>query len=787
MSQPSYNELLSDINNIGEQGFAIQKEQDNYIMRKAKSHLFFDDDTRIDFLASERFPGDPKGSNKYVNVDGELYYQNPNGEKLFNGVKYTKEFPNNEAVGFFGDKLVPNLVPASTFVADVGGGMAGARQGFKVGLSTLANPANPANKNPITAAAYLLGTTAIGGFGGNYLIGGAARTGREATIDQFYSLPPEEIAAAHKDLLVSSAFSLIPFGQGSVGTAKLLNIFNKDPDALRYLVELRGTTDETIKEAKRFGFDLTPAQADNIGTRASDLQYFLSRQPDARRITQFYDSQATQISEAITTFADEIGSQSGRVGDVNTSIVDTSKKVLDRLIAKRKERATRLYNILKEAPEGIKVNGIDGVIDLIDSKIAGEVLDESGKLIRVIKPAETTVKNLEKFKKIFYREDGTLVDDLMELDARRTTEMKQLALKLQGKGTGDAGTIFGIMDNMTSLMDETAPLYRQARRVYDPNKPSLQLIEKSAIGKFSRIMTDKQTATAMKDLFDPNVSVKSLRNARRILQTADPELFKDIKKQFILDQYDKFFRSESLQKGMPAFQKYFSRNQVKAMMEEMLSPEEYANFSRMNELMGMAFKIPTAGSPTQPLTEMAGQLAHEGLSGSTKTSQTALALINLAGRFATGRLGEDVVARIAKDQQAGYLNLLTDQLLSDPNAAKNLDEIYNFFNKNEFIAKQIGLRGTVEGVENLIEPSVKPYTGDVSIPTSVEETPPFDQQSYEDLLKEINSASLNSGAMNEISSQSISNKQEGVNSIVLPNEDDRLIAMRQQAGIAGLV
>ena len=80
----------------------------------------------------------------------------------------------------------------------------------------------------------MLGSTAIGGFGGNYFFGGLARTGREATIDQFYSLPPEEIAAAHNDLLVSSAFSLIPFGQGSVGTAKLLNVFNKEPDALRY-------------------------------------------------------------------------------------------------------------------------------------------------------------------------------------------------------------------------------------------------------------------------------------------------------------------------------------------------------------------------------------------------------------------------------------------------------------------------------------------------------------------------------------------------------------------------
>ena len=29
---------------------------------------------------------------------------------------------------------LPNLVPASTFVADVGGGMAGAKAGFKTGL-----------------------------------------------------------------------------------------------------------------------------------------------------------------------------------------------------------------------------------------------------------------------------------------------------------------------------------------------------------------------------------------------------------------------------------------------------------------------------------------------------------------------------------------------------------------------------------------------------------------------------------------------------------------------------
>ena len=782
MSQKSYEELMQDINKTGELGFAQQKESDNYTIRKAKSHLFFDDDTRIDFLASERFPGDPMGSMKYVNIDGDLYYQNPNGEKVFNGTKYTKEFPNNEAVGFFGDKVVPNLMPASTFVADVGGGMAGAKFGFKQGLRLIANPANPATKNPYVAGAVLLGSTAAGGFGGNYLLGGVARTGREATIDQFYSLPPEEIAAAHNDLLISSAFSLIPFGQGSMGTAKLLNVFNKDLDALKYLVELRGTTDETIQEAKRFGFDLTPAQADQIGSRGADLQYFLSRQPDARKITQFYDSQAMQISEAIRTFADDIGSQSGKVGDVNTRLVDTSKRVLDELTAKRKQRATRLYNILKESPGGIKVNHMDNVIDLIDSKIAGEVLDESGKVVNVIRPADETVKNLEKFKKMFFDKDGVLVEDLMELDARRTTEMKKLAFALQGEGTGDAGTIFGIMDNMTALMDESAPMYRQARRVYDPNKPALQLVEKSAIGRFGKIMTDKQTATAMKNLFDPNVSLKSLRNSRRILQAADPELFKDIKKQFILDQYDKFFRAESLQKGMPGFQKYFSGNKTEAMMKEMLEPEEFANFSRMNELMGMAFKIPTSGSQTQPLTEMASQLAHEGLGGKTKAAQTALALINLPGRFFQGQLGQDIVGRIAKDQQQGYLNILTDQLLEGPDTIKNLDEVYNFFNTNEFMIKQTGLRGGVEGYQGITEPSVQPYTGN-------EQPAQPEQPGYEDLLNQINSMSPTDGAMNQpafdMPSSDLAPPQM-LSPTILPDEKDREIAMRQMGGLGSL-
>ena len=110
---------------------------------------------------------------------------------------------------------------------------------------------------------------------------------------------------------------------------------------------------------------------------------------------------------------------------------------------------------------------MQGVIDLLDSKIAGEVLDADGNVIRVIEPSPDTVKNLTEFRKMFFKEDGSLVTDLMELDARRTSEMKKLAFKLQGEGTGDAGQIYQVMDNMTALMDEAHPDYALATETTD--------------------------------------------------------------------------------------------------------------------------------------------------------------------------------------------------------------------------------------------------------------------------------------------------------------------------------
>jgi hypothetical protein len=446
------------------------------------------------------------------------------------------------------------------------------------------------------------------------------------------------------------------------------------------------------------------------------------------------------------------------------------------LTRRRKERATRLYNIIKEAPEGIRVNKVQSVVDSIDSKIAGEILDSSGKVIRTIEPDPNTVKVLQEFRKTFYDANGALIDDLATLDARRTSSMQKIIKSTQDEGTGDFGLLLGLRDDLTKLMDESEPLYALARRVYDPTKPSLQLVEKSVIGKFGKLMTDKQTATAMKNLFDPDVSIKSLRNARRVLQAVDPELFKDVKKQFILGQLDKFSKLGNLQQGLPGFQKYFLDPKVNRMMKEMLSPEEYTNFYRMNELVGKAFSIPTGGSPTQPLSAEYEKLAQEALGTGTNALKLFFATARIPGRILSGQTGDDLVANISAKQRDKYFEALTEVLLDDPNAAKTLDDVFNFVNTTEFGMKQSLLRGGSEGVEAITEPSEKPYTGE-------------QRDDYiQDLENQIDVLS-NPQSMNVTPPKPTPTlaPQQMLSPTVLPNEDDREIALRQQMGIAGLV
>ena len=755
MAETSYAEQTARLIEQQSLNEADQSQQSmSYGLMKARSNLFFDDDSRIEYLASEKFPDDPSASLRYRYKDGELIYRDYDGTDK-------AVFAPGEDVNWFESSVVPNIVPFTTFTSDVAGGMAGASAGFKKGVELSKRITHPAAK-----AAIILGSAAIGGFGGNYIAGGVARGGRLKLIDMFHNLPPEEIYAAHQDLLVSSGFSAIPFGAGPV--RGVVNKFVGKEDNLRYLMNLRRDNQTIIDEAAQMGIQITQAEAADIGTRAINIQYFLSRQPQIESVRKFYNGRAAKTREAVEVLAHSFGSMKQQFGDVGQRVAAAGKWAIDELGKRRKARATKLYDGIRNAPEPVLVDTTP-IIKNIDSQLANPELDPD------------VVESLTAFKKLLFDKDDNQIQNMMSLHDRRAGSIENLIK--ENIGTDQGSRLISLREDLTTMFDVADDTYQLARRVYDPTKPALQMTERSAIGKLSRIMTDKQTSRAVLDLFDPNVSIQSVRNAKRVLRVVDPETFKDAKKMFITTKLDDLMR-QSIDEGLPQFQQFFAKSKVNKMMKEMLEPDEYQSFNRMIEIIGKAMSVPKGGSPTQPLLALEKALAADTAGLGQKTVKFLLSAIRLPGRILQGTVGDDMMKNIAMRQADSYYKALADSLF-DPDAVINIEKAYQYFAPLEFGVKQAVTRGTAEGIDAITEEGDEPYS-------------PTDQQikamrqQLEQQQEGLNNpqSSLDINMFENMQPSGLGDATGGfdpsMSPTILPSASDREIAMRMNAKRSGI-
>ena len=765
--------------------FGQMSEDPDYALRRAKASLFFDDDAKLEFLASQRFPNDPLAALRYKIVDGVIVYEDDDGT-----VK--PEFIRPSDAGVLDEFVTPNLVPAGTFTADLAGGMIGAKKGFQKGLEYAKKSRV---KNPYALAGIVLGSTALGGFGGTLAVGGATRTARGLLADQFYNLPPEEIYAALRDAGISASLSAIPFGAGP--TRNVVAKFTGKEDALRQLLNEKKSVQGIIDQAKEYGIDLTVAEAGDIGTRAASLQYFLSRQPQIQKIQQFYNNRSQQIAEAIGLFADKMGSKVKDVGiqGIERGVADTAASVMKELQERRKARATKLYDDVRNAPDQQPVD-LSVVIAELDDTINNT--QNPASLIQAAQDFKDTlfftrleqVKKLdanglpvldkngqEIFEEIEVKEPLT---NLMAIHDRRTTDMEKIVKS--NLDSAIAQKVIGFRQQVTQALDEADGTYALARRVYDPNKPNIDATARSAIGSMARLFgqgNDKQVARSIKEIFNPDVSAQSLRNARRVLQAADPEGFKNVKKYFINSKFDDFARTQSLEGGVPNFQKYFSLKKNQDMLSNLLEPDEFANFNRMLGFMDRAFnRVPRGGSPPQPLLAMEEQLAKDFGDKKSATLKFMLAAMRLPGRILSGQVGDDLLKRISLKQQEAYYDKLTDVLL-DPNATKVLDEAYEYLDLSQFGAKQAATRTGAEVIEEVTEPEVQEYQ-----PTE-QQTERIREQ-LQELEKPQASISIEDifDPLPQTRGASPSNVIDSPT--LLPSDQDRELARRLQGGIGGL-
>tara|TARA_R110000772_G_scaffold268612_1_gene396718 strand:- start:1343 stop:2515 length:1173 start_codon:yes stop_codon:yes gene_type:complete len=373
--------------------------------------------------------------------------------------------------------------------------------------------------------------------------------------------------------------------------------------------------------------------------------------------------------------------------------------------------------------------------------------------------------------------------NLMDIHDRRTTDME--AIVKANLDTSNAQTVIDLRRQVTDLLGEADPLYDLARRVYDPTKPNLQATERSAIGKISRLFKsgDKGTAKAVQEIFNPDVSTRSLRNARRVLQAQDPELWKDVKKYYINAKLDDFTKTFTVEQGLPQFQRFFATPKNKAMMEVLLEPEEFQNFNKLIGFLDLALnKVQKGASDTQMLQGYEKVIARDAGGIGTDALALALAAVRLPGRLLSGSFGDGIVASIAMKQKEVYFDKIVDVMLNAPDASKSIDEAYNYFSRLEAIAPQAGLRVGEEAVEAATDLGEQEYR-------------PTDQQ-RERMLQQLEQtqkspiSSIDVPIFEQLpATQGPSEINPAMSPTVLPSAEDRELAMRRQdsKGIAGLM
>lgn len=765
---------------------------------------------QISWLAGNRFPeilerGQDPSNYYFLDENNDISYVDP-----YTG-KPTKEFDDN----FFGTLMntYGMVGPTAQFLTEA----VPATIGMGLGAFTGGIP-----------GAMIGGST---GTAGGATIAGASRMGISAAFDG----PPINVAQMKEDLAYSTAFGAIPIGVG--GAKGLGNIYKsvsgKFPDGdgrsvLESIMREGGNTvDEKIAFAKsKYDVTLTRGEAQEIMSNAGMLQKYLQMQGGSQKIWDFYQNRAIQVENVAEDFFDEIlqggylargkGNLSGRPSlDPDLSLAQASKKVLKKLAEKRQQRADLIY---KNAYE------LDVTIDVSDvaSQIKSKLDDPnfSG-------PSRAAYKSiydglLDKTRPI-KDEAGKVVD----YELRDSTELLHLTLKNNFRDTIETLTterrqslkseISKFRSAISEKLKEANPEFKRANEVYNPDKGHTQILERSVIHDFSKVVEAGGEAAARltKKLFTGGIKLKAIKDLRRLIQTDDPQAWQNIKAHWLRTQFDNAVADSTTVLGVP--NKFLSkiglrgkalsgRGEIAArgdrakVFQEVLGPEEFQVFKDVVELMQATSYIATqGGSPTQPLLAIQSLLEKQSGGASKYATSAIRSIIEIPQRLLV-RGFDDVSKATLNFQREAYEDKLI-QAIIDPEFAAQLAKEMESVKPILYFATQAVARGTPEALDSLAfeadevseDGGIRRSDEGIDVLKRAQEATEAERAEAAAVDRQRLESSINSfevPTMGEIQPLPAMSINPAMSPTLLPNPKDRELAMRLQpagAGIAGLI
>tara|TARA_S200002703_G_scaffold122867_1_gene108810 strand:+ start:1113 stop:3614 length:2502 start_codon:yes stop_codon:yes gene_type:complete len=781
------------------------------------------------WLAEKRFPdlvelGVDPIQYYYVDDDGDLSYKDPT-----DNFKAKKEFKE----GFFGTDVdyLDNIGPTGQFLAEVIPGVIGMGLGFAAG----GVPGAVAGGGAGTAGGGAIAYGTRGGisnfFGGPPLE--IEKAVKDLTLSTAFGSLPIGVPSRAMPKAFQGIYEKFPGVEGREALQDVvLNGGKTVDDKLAYM------------QNKYPDITITRAEADELVGQGFALQAWLKKQPKNEQLVKFYQDRNTRVKDIAENFFDEI--LSGKYVDDALKNKLTGKAAVDADL----DVGSALQNYLKQEKEALakRVKPMYDEAYSLDVNIdVSDILDD---VIKVIENPNTSAAKKTTYKKIqkalIDGNTGQARNTTELLHEGLKDDFNRVFASLSSGNNADAilkQEITGIRNSISKRMKEANPSYKEVTNIYDEVLGTSQQLEKSIAGQFAKVVDlgGTRAATLSKKLFSGNVKPDEILELKRILQETDEgaTAWQNLKGTWLSSQWEDVLVSQTNPLGEPSaylramgikqpskafptqklryskdgriisspaeiakFSKEVGEMQAKGkkakMWQAIFEPDELSAFIDLTDLMQTVGRIQTqGGSDTfanlaidQIVTSGSKQIIGSGAPGKAVVGKT-LGVVDAATNVVPKLFfqGTSLANKVNAAQKDAFIDLLIAHVV-DPKKRVVMQEGLEMFKPNVYLLSQTFGKGGIEGVKNLadtmreqnerlLEEQESPSFGPLS------EEPVVNTEDLQTSMNQFEMPQINQPIF-EAPSSDLTLPQIA-SPTILPDERDREIAMRQQAGIAGLV
>jgi chorismate mutase len=527
-------------------------------------------EARINYFARRRFPdkspekarahyGVDRGRIFYVQ-DGKAHYEEPQATDIM------RDFPRGAA-----NYLASGTGPAIPLTGGIVGGVT--TMGFGGGIPGA------------TAGAYAADV-------GRQKLAKAV-TGDESGYDPLQSLYEGLMAATGQSLgRLAIMFS----------NRKLASDFKRIASA-----DAQAAIRKLIKAAEDEGIILTPAEKTNLSSLVTQERW-LAGQPRSGDTMRLFRArrEEEQIAPSIARHLDEVSPQTSReLGEEH--LIRGATDVQKYAQRARRDAVKKLYDKAYDSAPPIDVSKPLSVVDdLMARAPEGSELRAALQKARQLMTQHVEKEIIDPATMQVVTSADQQPQTSLELLHQALREVKKMTRSADGTVSRDMKKIHGVL---RTILEKQSPAFKFAQAVYKRASAPVEALAESATGTVARL-EGLAVTRAPKTIF--NQGPRAIARDRRAFERAHADRPDD----GIMDGWNAGLRAhltdilnkaskETLTETGPTGAKFylgvFGTAEKKAALKSAMSPEQFAGFERLMQVLKATGRVPRAGSPTQPL------------------------------------------------------------------------------------------------------------------------------------------------------------------------------------------